>query len=207
MNLFILDYDPTIAAKSLVNLHVSKMLTEASQVIGTALSINGYEIKDKYLASCPIHRNHPTVVSASKSLNITIWLLEHAYALSNLYTSVTGKTHGSLIKVQRAENLVLDYIPDTDTSIKDLMPACSVFNTDRGSIVDRYRKFYLHDKLAFSDWGRYGNIKPEWFSPDYHDLDIRLAWQMTVKRNKSRKNKITYEHLVSMARLHGWKVQ
>ena len=75
MNIFFVHKDPVIAAQSLCDKHVVKMVLETAQILCTAIhnSSNG-DIKPPYR---PTHKNHPCVKWAGLSGANFDWLYRH----------------------------------------------------------------------------------------------------------------------------------
>jgi len=69
MNIFILDEDPAIAAQSLADQHINKMIVEHCQLLATAhdKSISPYK---------HTHINHPCAKWVRKSFANYVWLVE-----------------------------------------------------------------------------------------------------------------------------------
>lgn len=88
MNIFVTSLDPVESAQNLDIKRVNKMLIESYQVLSTALHKNGAE--PFYRVT---HQNHPCVIWAAESSLNYQWLLRHAVALSDVYTSVSDKIH------------------------------------------------------------------------------------------------------------------
>jgi len=99
LNIFFVDSDPVVAAQSLVDKHVVKMILESAQLLSTAHRLlDGEEFEGKtktgrkakrwklhdarenviYSAT---HINHPSAVWCRQSVENYNWLVDHFFAL------------------------------------------------------------------------------------------------------------------------------
>lgn len=92
MNLFASSPDPVVAASSLADRHVVKMVVETAQILSTALILRGHDGSGLYK---PTHRAHPSVVWAASDDRALCWALDHGLALLNEYTVRYQKQHKS----------------------------------------------------------------------------------------------------------------
>ena len=106
MNIFATSEDPVRCAKALDNKRVVKMVLESTQILCTAIIINGGEAPYK-----PAHVRHPCTIWASESISNWMWLYHHAYTLCQEYTRRYHKVH----KCQG----ILDTILSNSTLIPD----------------------------------------------------------------------------------------
>lgn len=87
MNIFVLDPSPRIAAQSLCDVHVVKMILESAQLLSTqdrlAGVLHGYAIT---------HENHPCRICLSNPANY-LWLSAHLGALLQEYTRRYRRIH------------------------------------------------------------------------------------------------------------------
>lgn len=174
MNIFVLDKDPTEAAKMMCDKHVVKMIVESCQLLSTAHHVlDGKEItvdtgKRKYrtyTCSQPdickaTMINHPCTIWTRSSRGNYAWLWRHAYALCEEYTSRYTKTHsmekmldGPLNNIP--QNINLGDITDFAQAMPDAYK-----NQDA---VAAYRAYYLGEKARFAKW-RMGNIPTWWLT-------------------------------------------
>jgi hypothetical protein len=188
MNIFLLSEDPIEAANNLVDKHQNKMIVEGAQCLSSALRINGYQQDDVYKIS---YRNHPSIQSLVDNQDLFIWLWLHCSRLCVLYSTRTNKVHASQQIIERCSEL-LHLIPESNKTIYDLVPACSIFNDHPGTVIDKYRAFYLHDKSYMLDWTK-NNMQPNWIAQISFDFDV--AWYLHQKRNQRVKKPITREWL------------
>lgn len=186
MNIFVSDANPYVAALNLPNKLFPKMLLESTQILSTALRLNGCTDESLYKAS---HVRHQSVTSVARSYVNFEWLACHAMSIGDLYYE-TRKTHhksyGTLIRCIDLSDLV----PRT-TSTMDIEPACSSFNDGSDTVVDKYRKFMVNDKALMLGWSVYGNCRPEWWQADLFDDDT--AYAMHLKRMKRHKKPVFLE--------------
>mgnify|MGYP003704555887 FL=1 len=118
INIFYVDADPKVAAESLVDKHVVKMILESCQLLSTAHRIlDGTEFTEKKYVegSFPAryrnlkrwklhdsrdniiyqatHVNHPSAVWCRQSVENYNWLVEHMYGLMDEYKFRYNKVH------------------------------------------------------------------------------------------------------------------
>lgn len=165
MNIFAVDKDPTIAARSLCDAHVIKMTLESAQMLSTARILAGE--KATYKAT---HKSHPCTVWVRKSKANYLWLLEHAIALGDEYKARYGKTHKTSELLLGELSVSPASLPDaSQISVfalamppeykNDLSPSYTLEDA-----IEAYRKFYNQTKRG----GRLGTWKrnqPEWWTP------------------------------------------
>lgn len=110
------------------------------------------------------HFNHPCAKWTRASLSNYHWLLAHAVALCEEYTTRYGRVH--------ATEPVIDALLDIDPVIPDLglTPFARAIKepwkteTVNMSIVDAYRRYYVGDKSRFARWSPRAKA-PHWW-PD-----------------------------------------
>lgn len=98
MNIFILDENPTIAARYMDDVRVPKMVVETAQMLASALRRHGATDEQMPLTQkgTPYkggYHNHPCTVWAGDSLNNYLWLYQHGVALGAQYFKRFGKHH------------------------------------------------------------------------------------------------------------------
>ena len=149
MNIFVLDKEPTIAAKHVLDKHAVKMNLESLQMMSTIADHLGFDSPYR-----PVMLNHPCTIWARKSRQNFLWLWEHAGSLCEEYTSRYGKTHKCELTMNDYNHVwieVVDSLPDTGLTpfaiaIADNMFCRQVEGFDKMSTVDKYRQYYIHDK-------------------------------------------------------------
>lgn len=99
MNIFYLDKDPVIAAQSMCDKHVLKMVIESNQLLSTAQRLyreqnpdGNYPFPTDILYKAT-HKNHPCAIWTRKAYYNYLWVAKHAVALSEEYTYRYGKIH------------------------------------------------------------------------------------------------------------------
>jgi hypothetical protein len=133
MNIFMLHTKPTIAAQSMVDKHVVKMILETAQLLCTAHRVidgemyidktaSGRKIKrwkhpDSYMEENlykATHINHPSAVWCREHIGNYIWLYDHFKALLEEYTFRYDKEH-------KCESM-LDMLSEAPVNIDRLFP-------------------------------------------------------------------------------------
>jgi hypothetical protein len=150
MNIFKLDESPVVSAKYACDKHVVKMILESAQML-CAIHPEG---------TAPYKRsfyNHPCTKWVRESAKNYEWLLIHAYALCDEYTSRYGKVHKTQAVIDWCDNNRLE-LPDIGLTQQ---PTCMPDYCKTESVVESYRKYYINEKAKFAKW-KDGNI-PSWF--------------------------------------------
>ena len=151
--MFVLDYDPVLAATYYIDKHVVKIPLELAQVVCTVFWKN-----DKEVPYRPTHKNHPLTLWAGESLENINWLFEHGFALGEEYTKRYNKVHKStLVLKELSKNLLgIDFRKEGMTDFALCMPEEYI----REDAVESYRSYYMGSKRAISSWK---TEKPFWW--------------------------------------------
>lgn len=151
LNIFAVDSDPVVAAQSLCDAHVIKMILESAQML-CAAHPQGFA---PYKRS---HYNHPCTIWARTSKANYMWLCEHAKALCAEYTYRYGKRH-------KSED-VIDWCIANSSEIPNgsLTPHAQAMPPQyrNGSFVEAYRAYYRGEKSRFAKWRK--REPPLWFA-------------------------------------------
>lgn len=176
MNIFYVDECPSIAARSLVDKHVVKMILESCQLLATAhrvldgqkqivLGKNGrkitrYVLSDNREQVLPksTHINHPCAVWVRENKENYSWLWQHTLVLNTEYTFRFGKKHAYSGKVLYAlYNSPYECPIGSFTSPPTAMPKEYIVE---GDSVSSYRNYY---RLGKSHLHKYSvRQAPEW---------------------------------------------
>lgn len=155
MNIFYVHTDPTIAAQSLCDKHVVKMILESAQMLSTAHNIITPNRPAPYKST---HVNHPSnkwVRSASKHYT---WLYRHFVSLCDEYTFRYSKTHKC---EQYWTNLFI--IPPIDAYYLTKFtppPQCMPDDYKCDDTVQAYRNYYKYGKAHILKYTK--RERPEW---------------------------------------------
>ena len=153
MNIFKLDESPVVSAKYACDKHVVKMILESAQMLCSVQPEGTAPYKRSFY-------NHPCTKWVRESARNYEWLLIHAYALCDEYTSRYDKIH----KTQA----VIDWCDNNRPELPDIgltkQPTCMPDYCKTDSVVESYRKYYINEKAKFAKW-KNGNI-PSWFVVD-----------------------------------------
>ena len=150
MNIFYLDRDPIVSASYFYDKHKVKMILESAQMLCSAFPQGDAPYKRT-------HFNHPCSKWIRESVENYEWLLIHAYALCDEYTSRYGKVHKTQAVIDWCDNNRLE-LPDIGLTQQ---PTCMPDYCKTESVVESYRKYYINEKAKFAKW-KDGNI-PSWF--------------------------------------------
>ncbi len=156
MNIFVLDYEPYLAAQYHCDKHVVKMVLETAQILSTALRLRGVDCADLYKTA---YVNHPCVQWAAESEGNLAWLSQMGYCLGEEYTHRYGKHHKSATIIDNCIKHI-DCLPFEEmTPFRLALPDCYRFD----DTVKSYRAYYVGEKSRFC---KYTNREPpEWLAP------------------------------------------
>ena len=178
MNIFYVEKNPRLAAMSLHDKHVVKMILESAQLLSTAHRIlDGTEKMDKsktgrnvkrwvlHDSRDPViyqatHINHPSAVWGRKSVENYNWLADHLHALLGEYTYRYEKKH----KVEGDLSYMLMSPPkNLEEYDMTVMPSAMA---DEYKISDdpiiNYRNYYKVGKERMHVWKK--RQPPEWIN-------------------------------------------
>ena len=177
MNIFAVHSDPIVAAQSLVDKHVIKMILETAQLLSTAHRIlDGTEYIDKSKTGRNVRRwrlsderenvlysathiNHPSAVWCRANFDNYNWLYKHFAALLNEYTYRYGKVHKCASMA-----LTLRFTP-LRIPLGNLTPVTPAMPDEYkvpGDSVASYRNYYRGAKQRMHKWTK--REVPEWIN-------------------------------------------
>jgi hypothetical protein len=170
INIFYVHPDPVIAAQSMVDRHVVKMILETAQLLSTAHRVidgveyegqsqSGRKAKRWRLNNAAIddimysatHINHPSAVWARQSVANYSWLYSHFIALGSEYTLRYDRIHITISKL----GSILSKAPQNLTEQAfTQMPSCMDDQYILGSQdpVANYRNYYNYGKVNLLRW-------------------------------------------------------
>lgn len=154
MNIFYVDKDPVIAALSLCDKHVVKMILESAQILCTVHRLNGDNTPELYKAT---HINHPCTKWVKEHENHYHWLFDHFFGLIQEYNIRYNKVHKctGLVKILRPVATINDfYWVDP--------PQCMPDKYKGPDTVDAYRNYYNKGKHHLHKWTN--RKPPEWIT-------------------------------------------
>lgn len=175
MNIFYVDSDALVSARSLVDKHVVKMILETAQLLSTAhrlldgrqvpgksktgRNVKRYVLEDHredviYQAT---HVNHPSAVWTRTSVENYLWLVEHYYGLLEEYQYRYGKVHACnriAYDLQSPPKNLTDYDMTVMPCAMDKQYIIS------GDPVINYRNYYKYGKARLHRWT--SRQPPEW---------------------------------------------
>lgn len=150
MNIFVVDTDPIVAAKSLCDQHVVKMILESAQLLCSPFDKAPYK---------RTHYNHPCAKWVRRSQDNYSWLLQHAVALCAEYSYRYGKVHKSYEVIQWCA----DHRYELPIPIDGLTPFANAVADEfkHLRITEAYRQYYIKYK-TFAKWTK--RNPPEWYN-------------------------------------------
>lgn len=99
MNIFVTSSCPIKSAHYLDDKRKVKMALESTQMLCTALNVNG--VKTPYKTG---HLNHPCTIWARASQQNWLWLWQHAMELCHEYRRIYGKEHACVKVLNEIKN-------------------------------------------------------------------------------------------------------
>jgi hypothetical protein len=164
MNIFVVDEHPVIAAQSLCDKHVVKMITESAQMLSTAHRVLDDIPENDITLYKKAHVNHPCSIWCRENVTNYRWLYRHYRAMSEEYTRRYGKLHGAFYNNDIGQRLYksplrIDYGPLTKFPIAmKQYPDCII----EDDVVESYRNYYRTAKREFAKWTN--REVPSWFN-------------------------------------------
>jgi len=179
MNIFYVDHDPVVAAQSLVDKHVVKMILESAQLLSTAHRyLDGVEVigtsktgrkakrwklndsREDVLYSAT-HINHPSAVWCRESVENYNWLVEHFFALGEEYTYRYGKKH----KCFQGDLAYMLQSPPNSLKVYEWTEMPSAMADEykiSNEPLENYRNYYRIGKSRMHSWKN--RQAPEWIN-------------------------------------------
>lgn len=159
MNIFVVNQDPVIAAQSLCDRHVPKMLLESAQLLCSAFHTNGPLVLNiPYKLS---YKNHHCTKWARQSTDNFNWLLQHAKGIASEFNLRFNKLH-SCEKILSWCEQNMSELAFPATSLTDFAQAMPVTYKNK-DVVKAYRAYYKTDKSRFARWSK-GRSAPDWWN-------------------------------------------
>lgn len=152
MNIFVLDYDPALAAQYHCDQHVGKMLLESVQILSTVSWKRGWPAPYK-----PTHKNHPCVLWAEENIDHWKWLETLAWRLSEEWRFRRGSSHQSSLALAKIKHI--GKVPEAPKYFALCMPE---EYKDFSDPVSSYRQFYIAEKKRFANW-KWKRKEPYWW--------------------------------------------
>lgn len=145
MNIFVLDYNPRLAAEYHCDRHVLKMVLETAQLLSTAHEHYGTWQEGMYK---PTHKNHPCSIWVRESRDNYIWTLNLGLWLLYEYEKRYKKIHktSQVMELLRTPPKKLHY--SRLTRFAQAMPE----EYQREDAVEAYRTYYMLDKAPICTW-------------------------------------------------------
>jgi hypothetical protein len=152
MNIFVLARDPTIAAQSLCDKHVPKMVLESAQLLCSVFPPDAAPYRRT-------HYNHPCAKWVRASNANYFWLLMHALSLCYEFQFRYGHPHKSSSVIAWCQNNIGGLVPrGPSTPHVQAMPD----KYKHRNAVTAYRRYYIGEKASFAKWEK-GRPPPKWW--------------------------------------------
>ena len=139
MNIFVLDYNPQVAAEFHCDKHVVKMILESAQILCAVHHKNG----DTSVPYKLTHKNHPCTIWVCESKQNYLWLTQLAEHLNNEFMSrfnhrVNHKSYDVIAE--------LSYIDLPDIGLTKFAEAMPDYCKVADCTVENYREYYRKEK-------------------------------------------------------------
>jgi Pyrimidine dimer DNA glycosylase len=152
MNIFVVDRNPLIAAQSLCDRHVIKMILESAQMLNVA-----HRVLDGTGFFKMTHVNHPCTIWARTTPANYRWLYDHFKGLLYEYAYRYNGTHSYAQYEDLLSRPPVAMRNDmTLTPFYQAMPA----QYKHADPVIAYRSYYCHEKLGFTKYTH--RAPPHW---------------------------------------------
>lgn len=169
MNVFYVDSDPRIAAESLIDIHVNKMIVESAQLLANCYTLKKLEdapTTQKGNVRGWSYPHHPCTTWVRKSEANFKWLLSHAISLCDEKIYRTGKIHFT--------EHFLFWCKDNSPHLSNIgftTPALAFDKypqyQDYSNPVESYRKYYTNCKRVDKNGKKIDiytkRTRPTWF--------------------------------------------
>jgi hypothetical protein len=143
MNIFFLDQDPIIAAQSLHDVHLRKMILESAQLLCSAHHLLNSSLDRSKLYKLT-HKNHPMSIWVRTSYGNYEWLIEYSNELINEFQFRFDKSHktSSVIKYLSTDcGQMFSSKEYTDP------PFCMPEKYIGTDLIESYRDYYSGEKM------------------------------------------------------------
>lgn len=170
MNIFMLDYNPILAARMHCDKHVVKMILESAQMLSTAhrvLDGDGYADYNRLYRET--HKNHPINIWIRESYHNYQWLHFLFVNLLLEYEKRYKKTHACDRLVNHLSSCPDNINTGIETDINSLPQCMPDEYKVKGDAVQAYRNYYLGEKAYFAKWDR-GTSEPIWWKEKNNEL-------------------------------------
>ena len=169
MNIFVTSPSPLKSAQVLPDKHIVKMPLECCQMLSIIASEkwgHGYGTLPKsdgtpYKTDHGAFRHHPCTVWASETPENSRWLIEHAFALCEEYTSRYGKVHTCLYAILEASKIFPEADSSKHTPFVRAMPIEFKLDTSINDI-EAYQMYVSSKPWVSENYLRIPERKPEW---------------------------------------------
>lgn len=166
MNIFVLDYNPHLAARYHSDRHIVKMVLETAQLLCTAHRVlDGDDCIAPNVLYKSTHVNHPCAVWARDCYANYIWLYDLFVSLCEEYTFRYEKTHLSEKMLKQFLSQPPKNIADTGDYFPDSFAMAMPDEYKQACPVQAYREYYVGEKQKLLEYIR-GREFPWWMEDE-----------------------------------------
>lgn len=160
MQIFVLDYNPKIAAENLADIHIVKMCLETAQILSAIIILKGKRLINEMPK--PLNLKHPVITSIIDSQPTINWVVCYNSWLQKEYEKRYHKRH---MYYKLADIYIFDlFKPTPNSNCCDLTFARDFkgFKTNKQDIVQAYRDYYKFKKKTLKRWKYTNSVEPNW---------------------------------------------
>lgn len=157
MNIFVIDRDPKVAAKYLVDRHVAKMVAESAQILSNCFTLEQLAAPDcpRTQAGTPrkhSYPHHPCCKWAKESRNNMLWIIAHAAALDEERMRRFGSEtpHFSMGFINWAHGNIKQSLAPAGNSTPFVQAMPDEFKNENAVLA--YRNYYKYGKINLHKW-------------------------------------------------------
>lgn len=195
MNIFVTDPSCIEAARSLCDIHVSKMTLETAQILSTAAHERGLTFSQMY---APYSPKHPCVQWAAQNMWNFSWLCNYGLHLSQEYRSRFRATHKSEQVILNSASLVQEerrrmersillnvtipplVAPDEYQDLYGYYKEKYTVDDEWSPLIETYREYYALEK-ATKEWATWKHREQPYWLQDYISRN-KILWKKQNKR-------------------------
>ena len=162
MQIFVLDYNPKIAASYLSDIHLNKMCLETAQILSSVMVINGVGL-DEGMPK-PFNINHPVIKAVNTQSKIN-WLILYNCYLHLEYFKRFGYRHAYAELTILYCNKLVKILENTFSYNKEELTFCrdfKDFESNKIDIVEAFKDYYRYKKSIIKRWKYTNASEPDW---------------------------------------------
>lgn len=164
MNVFALDDDPYVAAESMCDKHINKMIIESCQILSCVIDTRSGDSSLSKTLELPqypkAHAKHPCTLWAMETRMNAQWLIKHLHGLEQQFKIRYPRSEHKLAGSFKAYTLQLEKCTFDKVERTPFAQAMPDQYKCAGDPVTAYRTYYLMEK-TFAVWKK--TDTPAWY--------------------------------------------